>query len=250
MKRITTITITAVALGMVVSLASLAAAQRQGRHGPGEGPPRGPENHEQMFDRLADRLELTDDQLDTYDQLVADHLAVMQALHEKMKQAREDFEADLQDILTEDQLTRFKDMKQRMEERRQGMRERMKERFEQRGQGQQDGQFRPRNGRGGPGGPRGLMQALQQLDLTDQQKQELRELGQDLRGKMRNVEPEQRRELFEDFREQVRTIIGEENAEQLREMMEQRRQGGPDRHHGPPPRDEMSAADEEPLPAW
>lgn len=170
----------------------------------GMGKERRPMRIEGMFKKL-NLTEAQQEQLKKLREETRDKLKAAedpQAKHEILRDQMD----KIRDILTEEQLEKFKEF--------------------HKGRGGKGMQ-----GPGGKQGRRGKMGKpgegphlfLKGLKLTDEQKEQLEDIREKYGDKLRDADPEERREIAQEMREEIRSILTDEQKEQLRKKMQNRR---------------------------
>lgn len=224
--------------GMFVVVGLVAGvAMTQGDEGPagphvrpmrGEGPrghgPRGDgKRAERMFEKLAERLDLTDEEVADLKEAWAEHREAVaehreenreaaRALHEKMRAARADGDeeelAELREELREMMKGRAKlraDLHERiMDALPEDKAEKLSELHESR--------KRARAGAGGMGARRGHvppLAALHRLELTEDQKDEIKAIVEEAHEKIQAVLTDEQRERLQQMRKKARGRRGE-----------------------------------------
>lgn len=176
------------------------------RFGPGHGPPPGPREGPRMilnmFDRvsqkLPEQLDMAPDQKEKYVTMVKKHREEMEAIVKRLAQAWENYQKDLQAMLTPAQQEKLKELKVQ------------RERFRS-GHGQGPGMDRP--GRGGPGAARAahaqrFQKAVDQLNLAPEKR-------------------EQVDKIMKDMRQQIHQVLSPEEVARLKAILQEGRPGGP-----------------------
>jgi len=225
MMRARTVISAILVVGLVGSTQALARGKR-----PRWGPPGGPrftpperggqrplEALTRQLRKLPDVLEMNEDQRNEYGRIARKHRAAVKRLLAELREQRDKFRGELNEILKPEQRERLEQYRRRMGR---DMVPRRPYRPGQWMRGRMRGWGRP-----GPGEPFRLRpavveRALDRIELPEEQKDKAMDVVRETREKIRSIEPQRRREAAREIlprmMERVRDVLGPENFERLK----------------------------------
>ncbi len=209
---------------------------QRGPHGPRAGgePPGGPKFMLNMYDRitrqLPDQLNLSLDQMDKYKTMVREHRKALEEIVKKLEQERTKFDSDLNAILTPEQQTKLKELKQDRERTLKGM------------------QGGPGMGKARGAGEEGrqwiLAKAIKELNLPAEKNAQVEKILAEGREKFQATpkgDREAHRQVMKQTMDSLRNALSPEEMNRLKTIMREEREksgvgpgrGGKGRFGGP-----------------
>jgi len=178
--------------------------------------------YDEITRKLPDQLDLMQEQMDKYNQMVKQHRQAVAAIVEKLEQERAQFDKELHGILTPEQQVKLKEMK----ERREAFRDRMHPGPKGPGaagpcEGMGPDKDRPGKKTGmGQGKP--MVQALEKMNLSVEKKEQVQKVLKESWDRMQACpkgDREARQAIHRETRDRIEKILSPEEMQQLRELI-------------------------------